>query len=90
MQSAFEGRRNTHSYTRISNPTVEDFEQRVRLLADALGVVAVSSGMAAIVNVILTLAGAGSNIVTTRFLFGNTLSLFTKTLKEWELETRFV
>jgi O-acetylhomoserine (thiol)-lyase len=45
MQAAFEGRLPSHSYSRISNPTVEDYEQRVRLLADALGVIAVSSGM---------------------------------------------
>ncbi len=90
LQAAFEGRLNAHSYTRISNPTVEEFEQRIRILADALGVVAVSSGMAAIANTLVTLAGTGSNIVTSRFLFGNTLSLFGKTLKEWGLETRFV
>ncbi len=90
LQLAFEGKLNTHSYSRISNPTVEDFEQRVRLLSDALGVIAVSSGMAAIANVLITLAETGSNIVTTRFLFGNTLSLLGKTLKDWGLETRFV
>src|SRR5664279_4337211 len=39
MQAAFEGRVPAHSYSRISNPTVEDYEQRVRLLADALLVV---------------------------------------------------
>src|SRR3974390_2438057 len=74
MQAAFEGRRAAHSYTRISNPTVEDFEQRVQLLCDALGVIAVSSGMASISNGILALAEAGSNIITTRCLFGNTYS----------------
>ncbi len=89
LQLAFEGRKNTHSYSRISNPTVEDFELRVRLLADALGVVAVASGMAAIANVILSVAEAGSNIITTRYIFGNTLSLFEATMKIWGLETRF-
>ena len=79
MQAAFEGRLPSHSYSRISNPTVEDYEQRVRLLADALGVIAVSSGMAAVSNVILALAEAGTNIVTTRSLFGNTYSLLEST-----------
>ena len=90
IQLSFEGKKPTHTYSRVSNPTVEDFEQRIRLLFDALGVVAVSSGMAAIANVILTLGQAGSNIVTSRFLFGNTVSLFEKTLKVWGLETRYV
>ena len=57
MQQAFEGRRLAHSYTRISNPTVEEFEDRVRLLAEAAGVIAVSSGMAAIANVVCKSAG---------------------------------
>jgi O-acetylhomoserine (thiol)-lyase len=34
MQQAFEGRRLAHSYTRISNPTVEDFEDRIRISED--------------------------------------------------------
>ncbi len=89
LQLAFEGKALGHSYTRISNPTVEDFEERVRLLTDATGVVAVSSGMAAIANVILVLAEAGSNIVSSRYLFGNTYSLFEHTLKPWGLEVRY-
>jgi len=90
IQLAFEGRAPAHAYSRITNPTVEEFEQRVRLLADALGVIAVSSGMAAISNVIMALAEAGSNIVTTPWIFGNTYSLFEQTLKPWGLETRYV
>ena len=90
MQAAFEGRLPAHSYSRISNPTIEDFEQRVRLLADALGVIAVSSGMAAISNVILALAEAGTNIVTTRSIFGNTYSLFESTLRPWGLDISYV
>src|SRR5271165_3398115 len=90
MQAAFEGRRAAHSYSRISNPTVEDFEQRVQLLCDALGVIAVSSGMAAISNVMLALCEAGTNIVTTRSLFGNTYSLFESTLRPWGLDIKYV
>src|SRR5262252_5881020 len=76
VQAAFEGRRAAHSYSRISNPTIEEYEQRVQLLCDALGVIAVSSGMAAISNLILALCEVGANIVTSRALFGNTYSLF--------------
>lgn len=90
IQQSFEGKKPSHSYSRISNPSVDDFEQRIRLLFDALGVIAVSSGMAAIANVLLTLGQAGANIVTSRFLFGNTFSLFEKTLKPWGLEARYI
>lgn len=90
LQFAFEGRSLGHSYTRISNPTVEDFEQRIRLLTEAQGVIAVSSGMAAITEIILVLAGAGANIISTKYLFGNTYSLFEHTLKPWGLEVKYV
>ncbi|MDX1776993.1 MAG: PLP-dependent transferase [Desulfobulbales bacterium] len=86
---AFAGRKPAHTYSRITNPTVEDFEQRIRLASGGAAAVAVSSGMAAIANVILTLAGAGTNIVTSKHLFGNTLSLFEKTLKPWGLDIRY-
>ena len=90
IQLAFEGRKFAHSYTRISNPTVQDFEDKLRLVSDSLGVLAVSSGMAAISNAILTLAEAGTNIVASNYLFGNTYSLFEDTLKPWGLDVRYV
>lgn len=90
IQHAFEGRKQSHSYSRISNPTVEELEQRVRALSDGIGVIAVSSGMAAIANVLMLLGGAGCNVVTSPYLFGNTYSLLEHTLKPWGLEVRYV
>ncbi len=90
LELSFEGKKPAHAYSRISNPTVEDFEQRVKTLADALCVIAVSSGMAAILNVIISIAEAGTNIIASRFLFGNTISLFEHTLKPWGLSVKYV
>jgi len=90
INQAFAGRKPAHTYSRITNPTVEDFEQRIRLISGGSAVIAVSSGMAAITNVILALAGAGTNIVTSKHLFGNTLSFFESTLKPWGLEVKYV
>ncbi len=90
LQLSFEGKRPAHAYSRISNPTVEDFEQKVRLLSDGLAVLATASGMAAISNLLLTLAQTGSNIVTSKHLFGNTVSLFERSLQPWGLEVRYV
>ena len=90
INQAFAGRKPAHTYSRITNPTVEDFEQRIRLISGGSAVIAASSGMAAITNVILTLAGAGTNIVTSKHLFGNTMSLFERTLKPWGLAVIYV
>jgi O-acetylhomoserine (thiol)-lyase len=45
--------------------------------------------MAAISNAIITLAQTGSNIVTSKHLFGNTYSFFVTTLTSFGVETRF-
>lgn len=89
MELAFQGRLPNHSYSRISNPTVENFERRVRQITGALNVTALSSGMAAISNVFFVLAYAGSNIIASKHLFGNTYTLLNTTLKEFGIEVRF-
>jgi len=89
MEEAFMGRSANHTYSRITNPTVQYFEDRVKLITGALSVTALNSGMAAITNAIITLAQTGSNIVTSRHLFGNTYSFFATTLAAFGIETRF-
>ncbi len=89
LELAFQGKKPAHMYSRISNPTVENFEQRIRSVTDATGVIALSSGMAAISNLFLAIAGRGDNIITSKHLFGNTYSLFERTLKQWGLEVRY-
>ena len=89
LERAFQGKSPAHMYSRISNPTVEHFEQRLKGVTGAAGVLALSSGMAAIANTLLTIARAGDNIITSRHLFGNTYSLLEQTLREWGLETRY-
>ncbi|MDR1562483.1 MAG: aminotransferase class V-fold PLP-dependent enzyme [Dysgonamonadaceae bacterium] len=89
MEAAFLGKNGKHTYTRISNPTVEAYEQRVEAMSGAKHVMAVASGMAAIANVFMTIASSGANIVTSPHLFGNTFSLFLFTLKEFGVEVRF-
>ncbi len=89
MELAFTGRSADHAYSRITNPTVEYFEQRVRQVTGALSVTAFNSGMAAITNLLMTVARAGSNVVTSPHLFGNTYSLLRSTLADFGVETRF-
>lgn len=89
LELAFEGKKAAHTYSRITNPTIEELEQKVRALTNATGVIAVSSGMAAITTTIMALAESGTNVVTSPFLFGNTISLLETTLKRWGLQVRY-
>lgn len=90
MSAAFLGTTNEHVYSRVTNPTVQHFEDRVRAVTNSFGVTALNSGMAAISNVFITLAWSGSNIVTSNKLFGNTYSFFVNTLQSFGVEVRFV
>jgi O-acetylhomoserine (thiol)-lyase len=90
IAAAFRGETGEHTYSRISNPTVAAFEERVRTAAGADSVVALSSGMAAITNTFFAIASAGSNIVASPHLFGNTFSFFRGILAAFGVETRFV
>ncbi len=89
LELAFQGKKPAHMYSRITNPTVEHFEQQIKIVTNAKGVLALSSGMAAISNTIISIAGKGDNIITSKHLFGNTISLFEHTLKGWGLEVRY-
>lgn len=90
IEDAFLGRILSHSYSRISNPTVAELEKRLTLLSESYGVVSTSSGMSAITSVILSISGTNANIITSPFLFGNTYSLFEKTLARFGLSTKYV
>ncbi|MDR1460808.1 MAG: aminotransferase class V-fold PLP-dependent enzyme [Campylobacteraceae bacterium] len=79
-----------HVYSRSSNPTVEDFELHIKSLTNALGVLALGSGMAAVTNAILTLVKAGDSVITTKYLFGHTLTFFQKTLPNMGVNVKFV
>ena len=77
-------------YTRIMNPTTEVLEQRMAALEARVGALAVASGQAAETLTILTLAGAGDEIVASAELYGGTVSLFSHSLKRLGITVRFV
>lgn len=89
MEAAFTGKTADYAYSRITNPTVQYFEDRVRTITGAFSATALNSGMAAITNAIIAVAQTGSNIVTSKHLFGNTYSFFVSTLAAFGVETRF-
>ena len=76
MESAFKGESDAFTYSRITNPTVSELEKRLKLFGGAAHCLCVSSGMAAISNVFITLCASGDNIITSKYLFGNTWSCF--------------
>lgn len=88
MEDAFCGRTEMPDYSRVSNPTVTYFEQKVKLLTGADNVIAFGSGMAAISNTLLAVAASGKNIVSSRHMFGNTYALISGTLARFGVEAK--
>lgn len=80
----------SHTYSRITNPSVEDLESKIKAASEAHQVQVLSSGMAAISNTFMALAYAGGNIVTSPHLFGNTFSFLKFTMEAFGVEIRFV
>ena len=88
MADAFCNRIKAPDYARIANPTVTNFEQRVKALTGAAHVTAYNSGMAAISNILIAASAQGKNIVTSKHLFGNTLALISGTLLRFGVKPR--
>lgn len=86
----FRGELPAHVYSRTSNPTVEYFEQKMNALTGAHHVLAVSSGMSAITDTILSICKSGDNIISGNHLFAHSYSLLDQSLRNYGLETRFV
>lgn len=79
-----------HMYSRISNPTVAVFENKIAQLEGGVGAVAVASGQAATSMAIINICNAGDHIVAASTLYGGTFTLLSSSLKKLGIETTFV
>lgn len=89
LENVFKGQDFGFIYSRISNPTIAELERRVAYLESAFGVVAVSSGMSAILALGFVLAQSGQNIVVSNSLFGGTRDLFEETMPKLGIDVRW-
>lgn len=79
-----------HIYSRISNPTVAAFEERMANLEGGLGAVAFSSGLAAQLCMVLAVAEAGDHLICTQNVYGGTVTQLSVTVKRMGIATTFV
>ena len=76
LAAVFQGRQPGHVYGRQGNPTTAALEAKVSAMEGGVATVSFATGMAAIGAIMLTLTRAGDHVVASRYLFGNTASLF--------------
>ena len=77
-------------YSRISNPTVAVFEERVAALENGRAALATASGMAAQLTAMLAILQPGDHVVASSLLYGGTYSQFAVTLPKMGITTSFV
>jgi len=86
----FSGDEDGYFYSRVANPTVTCFQDRLAALEGGEACVATSSGMSAIMAVILGVLKAGDHVISSRSIFGTSTVLFTKILAKFAIEFDFV
>ena len=77
-------------YSRLTNPTVGIFEERIAALEGGAAALAVASGAAAVTYAIQNVALAGDHIVSAKNIYGGTYNLLKHTLVDYGIETTFV
>jgi len=89
-EAAFKGESDHYMYSRFSNPTVDAFGDRLRLIEGAEACFPTATGMAAVFNSLLALVRAGDRVVAARSLFGSCFAVLDDLLPRWGVTTEFV
>lgn len=80
------GKKQGHIYGRNTNPTVQAFEDKVKILEGAEAATSFSTGMAAISNTLYTFLRPGDRIVSIKDTYGGTNKIFTEFLPNMNIE----
>ncbi len=81
-----QGQASGHIYSRNTNPTVQAFEEKVRILEGAAAATSFASGMAAISNTLFSLLSPGDRVVSIKDSYGGTNKLFIEFLPRFQIE----
>jgi cystathionine gamma-synthase len=80
------GKKPGHIYSRNTNPTVQAFEEKVRILEGAEAATSFSTGMAAISNTLYTFLRPGDRVVSIKDTYGGTTKIFTEFLPKLNID----
>ena len=86
----FAGDEPGYFYSRVGNPTIECFQDRLAALEGGEACVATSSGMSAILATMLGVLKAGDHVVSSRSIFGTSTVLFQKNLEKFDIGFTYV
>ena len=79
-----------NTYSRIMNPTVASFEERVANLEGGVGAVAFASGLAAQAAALFTILRPGDHVIASSALYGGTITQLKHLLGKLSVDLTFV
>lgn len=82
------GKKEGHIYSRNTNPTVDVFEEKVRILENAEAATSFSTGMAAISNTLYTFLHQGDRVVSIKDTYGGTSIIFLEFMPKKGVEVK--
>jgi len=90
LSDVFAGKQAGYIYLRLRNPTNDVLERKIAALEGGEGAVVTSSGMAAVADTVMAIAGTGDEIVSCNSLFMSTYLLFANVLPRFGIKTKLV
>ena len=90
MRAAFADESDDNIYSRFSNPTVQEFVDKVKVLEGAEDGFATASGMGAVFASFMALLKQGDHLLACNSIFGSTHTVITKYLVRWGIEYTYV
>ena len=90
MRAAFADETDDNIYSRFSNPSVQEFVDRMCALEGTEAGFATASGMSAIFASFMTFLGQGDHLLSCRSIFGSTHTVITKYLPKYGISHSYV
>jgi len=90
MRAAFADETDDNIYSRFSNPTVQEFTDRMCVLEGMESGFATASGMSAIFGTFLSFLKSGDHLISCNAVFGSTHSVITKILPNYGITYTYV
>jgi O-succinylhomoserine sulfhydrylase len=90
MRKVFAGEEEGNIYSRFTNPSVKEFEDKIAVLEGVERAMATASGMAAVFSSLLAFLKKGDHLIASRAVFGSTFQILVMTLPEYGIECSFV
>jgi O-succinylhomoserine sulfhydrylase len=90
MRAVFADEKDAFMYSRFSNPTVQEFTDRLCALEGAEAGFATASGMSAVVGTFLTFLKKGDHFISCNAIFGSTHTVITKYLPKYGIDYTYV